>query len=283
LRLIQGWETVEDENADNKVMIEWFESKLSKTITELESQFEQFRLSEALMTLYKFIWDDFCSWYLELIKPDYQQPIDRFTHQKTNELFEKLMQLLHPFMPFITEEIWHSLQERKAGESVNFTSYPRAKKVNENLLEQAELAFGLITNIREIRAKANKKNSENVDVYFAENNFITSPAFANKIIKSARLGKFEKTTGELPGAKTFIIKGCQFFVATGETANAGEERKKLMEELAYARGFLESVEKKLANERFMASAPPQVVEGERQKREDALKKIALLEESLLSH
>ncbi len=280
LRLIKGWEIIEGKNADNQVSIEWFESKMNKTIIELNGLFQSFRLSEALMTLYKFIWDDFCSWYLELIKPDYQQPIDSYTYNKTVEFLEKLMQLLHPFMPFVTEEIWHTLNERKENTTINYTTWPVAGKVNEELLVQALLSFDLITNLRETRAKANKKNAETVDVFFAENDTISFTAFTGKIIKLARLGKLERTKTDVPGTKTFLIGSYKFFVATGEVANADDERKKMLDELEYTKGFLASVEKKLSNEKFVSSAPSAVVDSEKKKRDDAVRKISILEQSL---
>lgn len=280
LRLIKGWEITEGENADNKIIIEWLESKLNYTLTELDASFKSFRLSEALMTVYKLIWDDFCSWYLELIKPDYQKPIDRHTYDKTIALFEKLLQVLHPFMPFITEEIWHLLGDRKEGSNINSTPYPSVGVVNNNLISQAEIAFDIIINIRDIRARANKKNTETVDAFYLDNASFSPALFQSKIIKLARLGRFEKTAGELQGMKTFLIKNQQFFVATGEVANAAGERKKLTDELEYTKGFLASVEKKLSNEKFMGSAPPAVVEAEKQKRDDAIRKISMLEQSL---
>jgi len=282
LRLIKGWEITEGQNDDNKVIIEWLESKLNKTLIELDASFKSFRLSEALMTVYKLIWDDFCSWYLELIKPDYQKPIDRYTYEKTIGLFEKLLKALHPFMPFITEEIWQLIGEREEGSSINLTAYPEIGNVDEELINQAELAFEIIINIRDIRARANKKNAETVDAYFLANGSFSPELFNSKIIKLARLGKFEKTAEELQGMKAFLIKDQKFFVATGEVANADDERKKLTEELEYTKGFLASVEKKLANEKFVASAPPAVVAAEKQKRDDAIRKISMLEQSILA-
>ncbi|HWB62297.1 MAG TPA: class I tRNA ligase family protein, partial [Chitinophagales bacterium] len=282
LRLIKGWEIKDGENAANRTSIEWFESKLNKTVTELNGQFESFRLSEALMTVYKLAWDDFCSWYLELVKPDYQQAIDRYTYDKTIDAFEKLVQLLHPFMPFITEEIWHTLRERKDGESINLSQWPQAGTINEPLLSEAQLSFDLITNIREIRARANKKNTETVDAFYVQTGNESFNAFAEKIAKLARLDKLEEVKEDKHGMKTFITGSFKFFIATGEVANEGEEKKRLQSELEYARGFLASVERKLANEKFVSSAPPAVVESEKKKREDALRKIAVLEQSLQS-
>ena len=185
-------------------------------------------------------------------------------------------------MPFITEEIWQLIGERKEGSSINLTTYPEIGKVDEELIAQAELAFDIIINIRDIRARANKKNAETVDAYFLANGSFSSELFNSKIIKLARLGKFEKTSEELPGMKAFLIKDQKFFVATGEVANADDERKKLIEELEYTKGFLASVEKKLSNEKFVASAKPAVVAAEKQKRDDAIRKISMLEQSILA-
>lgn len=280
LRLVKGWEVYEGENADNKIAIDWLHSKINKAILELNDSYKDFRLSEALMTLYKLIWDDFCSWYLELIKPDYQKPIDSYTYTKTVELFETLLKLLNPVMPFVTEEIWHLLDTRIEGSSICVAQYPKAGEVNEALIAEAELTFELITNIREIRARAAKKNTETVDAFYSGTDAVKFEGFSEKIIKLARLGKLEKVTEDQPGSKTFISKGYKFFIITGEVADEGEEREKLLKELDYTKGFLASVEKKLSNEKFVASAKPAVVESEKKKRDDALAKIAMLEQSL---
>ncbi|HLP51842.1 MAG TPA: valine--tRNA ligase [Chitinophagales bacterium] len=279
-RLVKQWEVYEGENSENKVVIEWLESKISKTIVELNTSYSDYRLSEALMTLYKLIWDDFCSWYLELIKPDYQKPIDSYTYNKTVELFETLLKLLHPIMPFVTEEIWHLLATRTEGASICVAECPKAGMVNDGLIAQAELTFELITNIREIRARASKKNTETVDAFYNGSDAVSFSAFDAKIIKLARLAKLEQVKEDVAGSKTFIAKGYKFFVVTGEQANEGEEREKLLKELEYTKGFLASVDKKLSNEKFVASAKPEVVENEKKKRDDALSKIAMLEQSL---
>ena len=280
LRLLKGLEVTEGENEENKVAIEWMESKINKTILELNLSYQDFRLSEALMTLYKLIWDDFCSWYLELIKPDYQKPIDAYTYNKTIELFERLLKLLHPIMPFITEEIWHLLGDRPTDASICVERYPTANEVNEKLLAQADLTFELITSIREIRAKASKKNTETVDAFYSGSDAIDFTPFNQKIIKLARLGKLVKVGEEQAGTKAFIAKGYKFFIATGQVENAEDEREKLVKELEYTKGFLNSVDKKLSNEKFVASAPASVLENENKKRADALSKIAMLEQSL---
>ena len=282
LRLVKGWEVTEGTNPDNTLAIEWIENRLSQTINDLNVSFNDFRLSEALMTVYKFIWDDFCSWYLELIKPDYQKPIDSATYNKTLEVFDAIVRLLHPFMPFITEELWHALSDKKDGQSICIGAWPKATAVNTTLVAEAALAFEVITSLREVRAKANKKNTETVDAFYSGTDAVKFNAFSSKIIKLARLGKLEETTTDVAGAKTFIAKGYKFFVVTGEVLNANDEREKLQKELEYAKGFLASVDKKLSNEKFVSSAPAQVIENEQKKRSDALKKIEILEQSIAS-
>lgn len=280
LRLVKGWEIRKGTNTENKVAIEWIENKLNKVIEEVTDSYKNYRLSEVLMTLYKLIWDDFCSWYLELIKPDYLQPIDRYTYEKTIHIFDSLVRLLHPFMPFITEEIWHELNPSNEGDSICIAAYPQAGEVNKQLIDEAALAFQIITNIREIRAKAGKKNQETVEVFFSGKSDISFQAFEEKIIKLSRLSQLRRTETEEANAKTFIAGGYQFYVVTGEETDVEAEKIKLQKELEYMRGFLASVDKKLSNERFVSSAPPQVVESEQRKKEDAVKKISLLEQTL---
>lgn len=280
LRLVKGWEVQEGENAENKIVIDWMESKLQVVIGELENSYTDFRLSEVLMTLYKFIWDDFCSWYLELVKPDYQQPIDSYTYTKTVAIFDQLVRLLHPIMPFITEEIWQSLQERAAGESLCIATYPKEAAANLALLQQADLAFGIISNIRDIRAKANLKNSELVDVFYAGVDEISFEAFLPKIKKLARVENLTLSADDHTGLKSFLAKNYKFFVNTGEVADDAAELEKLQKELEYAQGFLTAVEKKLGNEKFVASAPPQVLENEQKKKQDALQKIDNITQSI---
>jgi valyl-tRNA synthetase len=286
LRLLKGWEIYEGENAENKASIEWLESKINKTILELNDSYSNFRLSESLMTLYKLIWDDFCSWYLELIKPDYQKPIDKYTYNKTVELFEKLLKLLHPIMPFVTEEIWHQLGERKQGASICVEQYPVAGEVNEVLIEQAEDSFTLIKSVRDIRAKNQMKNSDFVESIFTEVNPESAKKFENQILKLSRARQLLVVTQEqfeqLTEYPVTLVSGIKFKINTGVTLDKGEEREKLLKELEYTRGFLVSVEKKLSNEKFVASAPDKVLETEKKKRDDALSKIAMLEQSLAS-
>jgi valyl-tRNA synthetase len=282
LRLIKGWEVTDGSNGLNEIAIQWFETKLNATIAELGNSFEDFRLSEALMNLYKLLWDDFCSWYLELIKPEYGKPIDSATYNKTVEFYEKLMLLLHPFMPFITEEIWQTLSARAEGESICVASYPRSGNSNNNaqILNEAELAFEVISNIRDIRTKAGMKNATSAKCYYSGNDEVSFASFTDSISKLCKLEVFESTTQELKQLKGFVLKGYKFFVDTGTVTDAAAEREKALKELEYAKGFLASVEKKLSNEKFVASAPANVLDNEKKKRDDTLQKIKMLEESL---
>ncbi|MBX2903172.1 MAG: valine--tRNA ligase [Chitinophagales bacterium] len=281
LRLIKGWDVAGEKNTANEVVIDWFENKLNIAIAELEDSFTDFRLSEALINLYKLLWNDFCSWYLELIKPEFGKPIDTFTYHKTVEFYDTLMRLLHPFMPFITEEIWQNLTPRKEGESLCVAAFPRAAHTaNTTLLNQAELAFEIISNIRDIRTKAGMKNAATAKCFYNGSDETSFAAFAPSISKLCKLETLKPTADDLKQLKSFVVKGYKFFVDTGTTTDTAAEREKLLKELEYTKGFLASVEKKLSNERFTSSAPANVLDNEKKKRDDALLKIKLLEESL---
>ncbi len=286
LRLMKGWDPSltlpEGEGNPNQVVINWFETKLNNAIAEMENSFGDFRLSEALMNLYKLLWDDFCSWYLELIKPEFGKPIDKYTYEKTVTFYDTLMRLLHPFMPFITEEIWHNLAKRKHGESLCMAAFPSVQPstLNSQLLKEADLAFEIISNIRDIRTKAGMKNAATAKCYFNGDDDISFESFKASISKLCKLETLETTADDLKQLKSFVVKGYKFFVDTGTVTDTAAEREKILKEIEYAKGFLASVEKKLSNEKFVASAPANVLENEKKKREDALQKIKLLEESL---
>jgi len=283
-RLVKSWEVKEGGNAQNKVAVDWFNARLNEQLAIIDEYYTKYKISDALMAIYKLIWDDFCSWYLEMIKPEYvadkASVIDADTYQATTVIFEKLMRLLHPIMPFVTEEIFQLLEERKEGESICVASYPKALESDKSILAESELAFEVITNIREIRAKAQKKNHETVDAFFTGKDAVSLERFSGLIIKLSKLAKWERVEQEQVGLKTFVAKGYKCFVETGVVEDAAEERAKLVKELEYTKGFLTSVEKKLGNERFVASAPASILETEQRKKEDALRKIAQLEETL---
>ncbi len=279
-RLIKGWEIAETHQPENsKVAIEWFENKFQKTLAEIDDLFEKYRLSEALMAIYKLVWDDFCSWYLEMIKPKYQKPIDRITYQKTIEILENNLKLLHPFMPFLTEEIWQHITQRTPKEALIIAKYPKQKPFNEQLIVDFEHIQEVIAGVRTIRKEKNISFKETIDLTIVNTeNFSTY--FDAVLIKLSNIKNLAYTNEKITGALTFRVKSNEYFIPISGNINIDEERKKLSEELAYIQGFLQSVQKKLSNEKFVANAKPEIIENERKKEADALQKIATLEEAL---
>jgi len=233
-------------------------------------------MSDALMTAYKLVWNDFCSWYLEWIKPEYGQPIDTATYKKTIELLEEVLRLLHPFMPFITEELWHELKDRKDGEAIIVAAWPEASSFDENILKEADLLFEITSGVRNIRSS---KGISPKEAFELTTNAHAVGGIAESLKKLANLSGIE--TGEKPAnAFSFVVGSDEYFIPASENVDMEAEKSKMEEELKYAKGFKASVEKKLSNERFVNNAPAQVVEMERKKLADAEAKIKTLEESL---
>jgi len=281
LRLIKGWEINGDSNPENTAAIDWFESKLNQTIALIDEHFTNFRISDALMTLYNFIWDDFCSWYLEFIKPEFGKPIDQNTYNKTIGFFETCLVLLHPYMPFITEELYHLVDDRKEGDDIILAQLPKSGNVNAALIEIGDAVKDIITKVRDIRAKNNMSPKEAVPL-FLDDTIEAYTAFSTIIIKMANLNKFEATSVEIANAITFLRGTQKCYVTINVQIDVEEEKRKLTEQINYQHGFLVSIEKKLSNEKFVASAPKQVVDMERKKKADAEEKIKMLEETLQS-
>lgn len=279
-RLVNMWEWRDiPQPKSSEVAIDWFESKLNKAILEIDDHFSKFRISDALMSIYKLIWDDFCAWYLEMIKPGYQQPIDAKTLEATISYFEILLKLAHPFTPFITEELWHWLRDRKEGEDILISEWPKAGAINETILTQFDNATEVITNIRNIRKQNNIANKVDLEMYIKVN--ASDDHLFNEVIqKMGNLSKFDYCTEKIQNTFSFIVKNNEYFIPFGEEVDIEEERKKIEAELEYAQGSLNIVLKKLNNERFMAGAPEQVVASERKKEADALNKIKILTEKL---
>lgn len=291
LRLIKGWEIADasatngQQSTVNQLAIAWFDNKLKQTIAELDNSFKTYRLSEALMTLYNFIWNDFCSWYLEMIKPDFGQPIDKATYEQTLDFFERLMTLLHPFMPFVTEEIWHQLRERAAGEDCVVSSYPTIAAFDEKLIQKVEKAKDVIAKIRDTRNINGIKMRDELPL------FVQASANAKELYslngleamvkKMANLSSLELTEKEEIASSLAFISGTEkYFLQVEQAIDFEAERERLEKALEYEKGFKASVLKKLSNEKFVASAPAQVVEKERQKLADTEERIRSLEESL---
>ncbi|OJV35328.1 MAG: valine--tRNA ligase [Bacteroidia bacterium 43-41] len=278
-RLVKGWEvnngTGQPETA--KIAISWFGNVLSKTIIELEDLFSKYRLSEALMTVYKLFWDEFSSWYLELIKPAYQQPVDPATYEATLSFFDSLLRLLHPFMPFITEELWQALGERKPGESIMIARQPKATTVDEELIADFEITKQIIAGIRTIRLQKNIPGKDELELQVIGNH---DNRFDSAIAKMANLSSIENITEKSEGAVGFLVGTTEFAIPMGDKIDVEAELKKMKTELEYCEGFLQSVMKKLSNERFVQNAKPEIVENERKKQADTKSKIALLKESI---
>ncbi|MBP3602129.1 MAG: valine--tRNA ligase [Alistipes sp.] len=280
-RLISMWQVDEQlaQSENNRLSVEWFGHTLSKAIVEINDLFESYRISEAFMRIYKLFWDEFSGWYLEMVKPAYQQPADKATMEATRHYFDMLMRLVHPFMPFVTEEIWQDLAERKQGESIMYAPMPVAEEVNEALLARFALATEVITGIRNVRKQKNiaQKNALTLNVIEDEN---YPKEYAPVIAKMCNLETIEAITEKDPTADAFIVKTTQYFVPMGDQIDVEAEMKKLTDELTYLEGFLASVMKKLSNERFVQSAPEKVVANERAKQSDAEAKIAAIKERM---
>ena len=280
-RLISVWQVDEQlaQSENNRLSVEWFGHTLSKAIVEINDLFESYRISEAFMRIYKLFWDEFSGWYLEMVKPAYQQPADKATMEATRHYFDMLMRLVHPFMPFVTEEIWQDLAERKQGESIMYAPMPVAEEVNEALLARFALATEVITGIRNVRKQKNiaQKNALTLNVIEDEN---YPKEYAPVIAKMCNLEAIEAITEKDPTADAFIVKTTQYFVPMGDQIDVEAEMKKLTDELTYLEGFLASVMKKLSNERFVQSAPEKVVANERAKQSDAEAKIAAIKERM---
>ncbi|MFN8257690.1 MAG: valine--tRNA ligase [Bacteroidales bacterium] len=281
-RLIFQWEESETLPQPDyaKSAITWFENKMSEMLENLEKQFEDYRISEALMTVYKFFWDEFSSWYLEWIKPAYQQPIDSLTLEKTILFLDKLLRILHPFMPFITEEIWQTIAERKEGESISYAEYPKSNKYDKNLLNSFENIKEVISNVRKIKSDKNISPREMVDLLVNMNNKLFDGYFSPVIKKLGGVGEIKQVTEKVNGSVNFIVNSIEYFVPLGNLVNKDEEIQKLEKELEYTRGFIQSVMKKLGNERFVQNAPASVVELEQKKKAEAEAKIVSLEEQI---
>lgn len=279
-RLVKGWEIKEGGNPANKTAILWFEARFNQALAELEDNYDKYRMSDALMTIYKLVWDDFCAWYLEMVKPEFGQPIDRETYNSTVDFFERLMKLLHPFTPFITEEIWHALKDRNEKDCVIISEYPQPKTFDAKIIEEAAIAFELVSQIRNLRSSKGMSPKETLALHIKTNNPKTYQNFEAIIIKLANVSRPEFVREKVDNAIGFVIKGDEFFVPVAGNIDIEKERETITKDLEYTRGFLESVMKKLSNERFVSGAPAQVLEAERRKQSDAEAKIKALEESL---
>jgi valyl-tRNA synthetase len=281
-RLIDGWEVADFEQPEYaKVSITWFENKFNKTLIEIEDHYSKYRISDALMETYKLIWNDFCSWLLEMVKPAYQQPIDKLTYDAVISILENNLKILHPFMPFLTEEIWQHISDRTPEEALIVATWPEFKAVNETIISEFDFAAEVISGIRTIRKQKNIAFKDTIDC-FVLNNDKASTNFDVVISKLGNISDLSYTSEKVDGALTFRVKSNEYFVPMQGSIDVEAEIIKLTEELKYTEGFLKSVKKKLSNERFVAGAPEQVVASEKKKEADALAKIETLKASLSS-
>jgi len=282
-RLVKGWEVSENavQPESSKMAIEWYKAKFQKTLAFIDEQFDQYRLSDALTAIYKLVWDDFSSWYLEMVKPEFGKPIDPITLKATVDLFEDNIKILHPFMPFITEEIWQYFKERSEKEALVISTYPAQEKYDNLILDEFETIKEIISAVRNIRKQKNISFKESLELFVLKKDEVNAD-FYTLIKKMCNVSKVEETPKKIEKALTFRVGSNEFFIPFDLQIDVEAETIKLNEELAYHKGFLASVQKKLSNERFVNNAPEQVIANERKKEADALAKIAMVEKSLAS-
>jgi valyl-tRNA synthetase len=281
--LIKGWEVSAaiPQPESSKVAIEWYENKLQQTLVEIDDHFEKYRISDALLSIYKLVWDDFCSWFLEIIKPAYQQPIDKATFDAAIEMLESNLKLLHPFMPFLTEEIWQYIAVRENADALIVSQWPVLKPFNSKLISDFENTIEVISGIRTIRKEKNIPFKDSIELKVINSDHVSNH-FDSVITKLGNLSSYDYINENVQGALSFRVKSNEYFVPIMGAINVEEELAKLAEELKYTQGFLKTVQAKLSNERFVAGAPEKVLEIERKKEADALAKIATIEQSLAS-
>ena len=282
LRLVKGWNV--DANIAQpdtaKMAVKWFEQRFYQVLQETNDNLDKYRLSDALMGIYKLVWDDFCSWYLEMVKAPMNQPIDAVTYNATVSFFENLMKILHPFMPFITEDIWHLLQERQDGDDIIIAQQPKQQDVDNEILNQFIFTQDVINNIRKIRAEKNISMKEAIELIVVDKEGNVNKEFDSVIMKLCNVSSVNYVTENPQDAFGFLVKAVEFFIPVTDNIDTEAELKKLEEELKYAQGFLKSVEAKLSNEKFVNGAPAAVVDKERKKKSDSEAKIKVLEQQI---
>lgn len=282
-RLIDGWEieATDKINPQNAEALDWYENKFNATLKSIEDHFEKYRISDALMAVYKLLWDDFCSWLLEAVKPAYGSPIDAPSLARIKRLFEDNLKLMHPFMPFLTEELWQHMEERSKEEALIVSAWPTVNAVDEEGLKAFELATKIVSGVRNFRKERNISHKEALSLYVvAKSNQIHYHALIQKMAGVSEIHWVEQAPEE--SGASFRVDTFECFIPLAGAVDAEAEKAKLEEELRYAKGFLQSVRKKLENERFVSNAPAKVIEMERKKETDALEKISVIEKSLAS-
>jgi valyl-tRNA synthetase len=283
LKLVKMWEGRTTDNGQptaTNFAVDWFENRLNEVRVQLDEQFKEFRLSESLKTIYSLIWDDFCSWYLEWVKPGFEQPIDKAVYEKTVGFFEELMQLLHPFLPFITEEIYHQLKERT--DDLTVKQFGATKPVDNTIVGSAVLLKEVITAIRDARVKNQLKPKDTIRLHILTENNKTYQSIESILLKQINAESVSYTATSVANSITVVVQKDKFFIETTTILDTTSQKEQLQKDLDYLKGFLISVEKKLGNERFVQNAKPEVIEIERKKKADAEEKIKVIEDSLLN-
>ena len=283
-RLVKGWEVDENLSNPNETTIAWFEARFNSALAEIENNFSQYRLSEALMATYKLVWDDFCAWYLEMVKPAYQQPIDAATYKATVQFFEQILKVLHPFTPFITEELWHDeiFGERSKADCCIVAQLPNSVAQNQILLKEIETVKQIISEIRNVRNSKQISPKEALSLAVKVNSDIDFKTYQDIIFKLANISELNFVDEKLAGATSFMVGRHEFFIPLAGNIDTEAERERITKEIEYLNGFLKSVNAKLANERFVQNAKPEIIANEQNKKADAEAKILILEESLLA-
>ena len=281
-RLVQGWEIKDIEQPESsKIALEWYKHKFQSAIVEIEDHYSKYRLSDALMSMYKLIWDDFCSWLLEMIKPAYQQPIDSQTYASVISIFENNLKILHPFMPFLTEEIWQHIADRTPENALIIAEYPKVESFDAQLISDFETVKEIVSGIRTIRKEKNIAFKDTVELMVLNNENVDSK-YDTVISKMGNISEMKTVSEAVEGALTFRVLSNEYFIPMEGSIDIEAEIEKLTEELKYTEGFLKSVQGKLKNERFVNNAPEQVVASEKKKEADALAKIETIKASLSS-
>jgi valyl-tRNA synthetase len=281
-RLVKGWQVDDKLENPNQIAIAWFRSRFSQALAEIENNFTQFRLSEALMSTYKLVWDDFCAWYLEMIKPAYEHPVDRQTYEQTIIFFENILKILHPFMPFITEELWHDelFGERSEMDCCIVAQLPEIEQLNTQLLQETEIIKQVITDIRNIRNSKQISPKEVLTLCVKSNSDINYHQYKGIICRLGNIGEFNLVDEKINGAAAFLVSKDEFYIPLTENIDPVAERERLSKEKEYLTGFLKSVEARLGNERFMNNAKPEIIENELKKKSDAEIKLKIIIETL---
>ena len=279
-RLIKGWKVKENnEEKASKDAVSWFENKLNITIDSVNDSFSKYRISEALMTIYKLIWDDFCSVYLEIIKPDYQKPISKITYNKTIDFLEDILKLLHPFMPFISEEIWHLIN--KKDNDIIVSKWPKSNKYDSALINEFETTMEIVSGIRNIRKEKNIPKKDPINLHVIEHNK-SKNNFDSVVIKLGNISSFEYIENKVENAFSFMVRSNEYFIPISDNYDKDAELARLNKDLNYTEGFLKIVESKLSNKKFVDNAPANLVKKEKNKLVDAKEKIRILKEKINS-